>query len=484
MTAPAVRANHAGEHRGSRAILRLVSFAPATGGLALWVRHRDVDVPPQPERGRPTSPPLTTDGTTLFYTPDFADLALDEQAGRVAQATLHVALRHASRFEAISARSAHPVDRELFDACAEAIVNSSLAGAGWLRLPPDAILIEQLLPRAGSPTADPSDAALAAWDVERLYRAIDDRRPQADDRRDSRRRSGRSDGNADGRGSGHGDNSEGSGGDAQANPGADGPRAANARARLRSAGTVLRAPVAGLAGEAPTPEAEAAATRAWATRLERAQAEDGAFSMLRGVLATGGPAAACGRTPWEQILRTRLARALAPQPSVSWSRPSRSWLASRGRVGGANGVGRMPWEPGRTASTPTPRLAVVVDISGSIDDTLLARFSTEIVAIARRTGAAVTLVVGDDRVRRVAHLRPGRVSFDGDAALRGPGGGGTDFAPLLAEASRHRPDIAIVFTDLDGPVGARPHYPVVWAVPESASGMAAMAPFGRVVVID
>jgi hypothetical protein len=472
-------------HRGSRAIRRLVAFAPATGGLALWVRHRDVGAPPCSEAGKAPAPPLTTDGTTLAYTPDFDRLTLDEQAGRVAQATLHVALRHAARFDAMSARSAAPIDRELFDACAEAIVNSSLAGAGWLRLPADAILLAHLLPHATSRDADPTDdEALAAWDVERLYRAIDDRRMTDEDRPGSRRRSGRSDGSEDGKAAGKGEAGKGAGGAPDAGSDADGPRAANARARLRQSGTILRAPTAGAAGGTPTPEADAAATRAWASRLERAHAEDGAFSMLRGVLASGGPAAASGRTPWEQILRTRLARALAPKPALSWSRPSRSWLASRGRVGGAHGSGRMPWEPGRTASTPTPRLAVVVDVSGSIEDGLLARFASEIAAIARRTGAAVTLVVGDDRVRHVAELRPGRVAFEGEAALRVPGGGGTDFAPLLAEATRHRPDIAVVLTDLDGPAGARPAFPVVWAVPETARATAAMAPFGRVVVID
>ena len=35
-----VRAQH--DHRGVRAIQRMVEFAPSTGGLALWVRHCDL----------------------------------------------------------------------------------------------------------------------------------------------------------------------------------------------------------------------------------------------------------------------------------------------------------------------------------------------------------------------------------------------------------------------------------------------------------
>ena len=30
-------------HRGTPAIQRMVEYAPATGSLALWVRHRDID---------------------------------------------------------------------------------------------------------------------------------------------------------------------------------------------------------------------------------------------------------------------------------------------------------------------------------------------------------------------------------------------------------------------------------------------------------
>jgi predicted metal-dependent peptidase len=65
--------------------------------------------------------------------------------------------------------------------------------------------------------------------------------------------------------------------------------------------------------------------------------------------------------------------------------------------------------------------------------------------------------------------------------MRFQGGGGTDFAPLLREADRHRPDIAVVLTDLDGPAAYRPAWPVIWAVPEGVRS--ATAPFGRIVTI-
>ncbi len=125
-----------------------------------------------------------------------------------------------------------------------------------------------------------------------------------------------------------------------------------------------------------------------------------------------------------------------------------------------------------------PKLAVIVDVSGSIDDALLARFCREIEAIARRTGAGLTLVIGDDRVQRVERFAAGRVAL-GDLAF--PGRGGTDFTPLLEEADADDPDVAVVLTDLDGPARHRPRCPVIWAVTEAHAR--AEPPFGRKLVL-
>ena len=59
---------------------------------------------------------------------------------------------------------------------------------------------------------------------------------------------------------------------------------------------------------------------------------------------------------------------------------------------------------------------------------------------------------------------------------------GTDFTPLLAEAQRHGPDMAVFLTDLDGRVDYCPPFPVLWAVPASAEQM--QAPFGRKLVLE
>jgi len=78
-----------------------------------------------------------------------------------------------------------------------------------------------------------------------------------------------------------------------------------------------------------------------------------------------------------------------------------------------------------------------------------------------------------------APTEPGRSDL---ATITFQGRGGTDFTPLLEEASRHAPDLVVVLTDLQGPALHRPPCPVLWVVP-AAFGDAA-APFGRVLVLD
>ena len=84
----------------------------------------------------------------------------------------------------------------------------------------------------------------------------------------------------------------------------------------------------------------------------------------------------------------------------------------------------MPWEPGTSATRAVPRLAVVMDVSGSIDDALMQRFAREIEALSRRLEAGLVLIVGADCVQRVAHFEPGHCDL---RELEFNSHGGTDF---------------------------------------------------------
>jgi predicted metal-dependent peptidase len=430
-------------HRGQAAVQCMVEYAPSSGALALWCHHVDVDAD---AAAGARAAPVFTDGHTVFYTPAFERLPLPVQTGWVAHQVLHIALRHAQRMTAWRARRG-TVDERLFNLCADAVVNGALAPLRWLRLPDGALRLDDLVDQVlGLPQT--LDEALQQWDVERLYDAVDDRRAP------------------DGRGN---EAAERETGDRREHTRADGPRAT----RLRQLGAATARDLQPAAGDAESshPEDEADTLHTWAERLLRAQAGDGDQALLRVPLAD----LPRSRTPWELVLRTQLRRALAHRPAPSWSRPSRSWLANRGRAGPHR---RMPWEPGTTASQAVPRLALVVDLSGSIDDALLGRFAREVAAITRRLEAPVRLVAGDLAVRHAAWLAPGTVEL---ADLKLTGGGGTDFTPLLREADEARPDLVVVLTDLDGPARHRPRAPVLWAVPPAHAQ--AQAPFGRVLVL-
>ncbi len=413
---------------------------------------------------------VTTDGTHLFYASAFARLPLAQQTGCVAHGVLHIALRHVPRLHALRA-TLGDVDTQLYNLCADAIVNSALSHLSWLALPTGAVTLERVLDEVLGVAAGAPDAALTQWDVERLYRAVDDRRSSVGGRAATRGPRG-GDGTSEERQPGRGGSepSEADGERATVARG-DGPRAVRLRVLgLGTAPDLLPDSAAGRASAA-APEAEAELARDWYERLLRAHAGDGPQSLLR-ALPADLPRT---RTPWEMVLRRHLARGLTRQPGISWSRPARSYLANQGRTRSGR---RMPWEPGTTTARTVPRLALVVDVSGSIDASLLARLSSEVAAITRRLEAPVVLVIGDDAVRSVEHCAPGTVDL---RRLQFTGGGGTDFTPLLAEADAHAPDTIIVLTDLDGPARHVPRAPVLWAVPDN--GAAVTAPFGRVLLL-
>lgn len=451
------RAHGVYSHRGTRAVQKMVELAPATGGLALWIHHRDVATDDGPLLA-------ANDGTTIYYGPDFERLPLALQIGLVAHEVLHVALRHPQRMLALR-RLVGDVDPELYNICADAIVNSALSHLGWLELPPGSVRLEDIL-SASLGIRQSTEAALLEWDLERLYRAVDDRRPGGS--QDGARRGRGQARESEETGGGPGGQREQAGG--QHAPRLDGPHAAQAH---YAGSGILRDLLP--AADAAHPELEAEQSREWRERITRAHAGDGPHSMLRTLLADLPKV----RTPWEQLLRTQLRRGLAHKPDLSWSRPARSYLANQGRSGRKRSSLHMPWEPGTAATRAVTRLAVLVDVSGSIDEPLLERFAREIEAITRRMESRMVVIIGDDRVRDVQTFEPGRSNLRG---IQFAGDGGTDFSPLLREAERFAPDMGVFLTDLDGKAEYRPCFPVLWAV--HSAHAEAPPPFGRKLVLE
>lgn len=140
-------------------------------------------------------------------------------------------------------------------------------------------------------------------------------------------------------------------------------------------------------------------------------------------------------TAWEPMLTAAVRRAVgwaAGRGDFTYQRPSRRASSTPGLV-----------LPGQ--HRPIPRVAIVIDTSGSVDDALLARALGEVdgvIAALGIPGANLTVYSVDAAVHTTQNLRSAK-----DAKL--VGAGGTDLRLGLAaiKAQRPRPDVAIVFTD-------------------------------------
>ena len=143
------------------------------------------------------------------------------------------------------------------------------------------------------------------------------------------------------------------------------------------------------------------------------------------------------KVDWRTVLAAQVRRALATTSGAvdyTWSRPSRR--PARGVV--------LP-----SLRRPVPSVAVVVDTSASVGDTMLAQALAEIDGALSSAGARrgdVTVLSCDAAVHAQQRVRSA-------TQVRLPGGGGTDMRVGIAAATalRPRPDAVIVLTDGDTP---------------------------------
>lgn len=152
------------------------------------------------------------------------------------------------------------------------------------------------------------------------------------------------------------------------------------------------------------------------------------------------------------------------EPSVNWRRQ----LAAQVRRGAADVTGRVDFtysRPSRRASAvpdvilpslrqPLPRVALLIDTSGSMSDTMLGQAVGEVNGVLRSLGAArrnLRVIACDAQAYRAQQVRD-------LGAIRLQGGGGTDMGAGLEAAAALRPrvDLAIVLTDGITPWPAAP----------------------------
>ncbi|MGH9041510.1 MAG: vWA domain-containing protein [Acidimicrobiia bacterium] len=158
------------------------------------------------------------------------------------------------------------------------------------------------------------------------------------------------------------------------------------------------------------------------------------------------------------------------EPTFDWRRRLRFLLVSAVRTAS----GAEDWtsrRPSRRAGTtggavlpslcrPTLEIAVVVDTSASMDDTLLDAAMGEVKGILRAAGTAVTVLACDTEVHASVRATDWR-------RVTLPGGGGTALGPGLTAAARLRPRPGLVVVLTDGYTSwpsARPPMPVIVAL--------------------
>lgn len=179
-------------------------------------------------------------------------------------------------------------------------------------------------------------------------------------------------------------------------------------------------------------------------------------------------------TPWEQILRSIVQTAFQEATITDYSRPERRWLAMERNYQTCAGVS-LPFSPNVKKKRGT-RLAVALDTSGSIDESLLGRFLAEIAALCSFNQRNLILLVGDAAVHQIVEI-DWRDAAKELSQTKYTGGGGTDFRPVISAAAEYEPDALVYLTDLFGETGDEPDFPVIWA----AHGICGTASWGDVI---
>jgi len=229
----------------------------------------------------------------------------------------------------------------------------------------------------------------------------------------------------------------------------------------QSTGSVLDAPVA--SPNAGNGQSTAMSESDWKIAAEQATAVSKARGDMLGGIETAIKSARKDVADWKTILREFVEH--TTPSDYSWLHPNRRYVAQ--------GI----YLPGVTREN-LGHVAIAVDTSGSIDESLLASFSTELNGIlGEAKPERVTVLYCDTKVNRVEEY-----TQDEEINMRAVGRGGTRFTPVFeAIAQWEVPPVCLIyFTDLDGDNPSEPDYPTLWVTSLAVTGN---GPFGQTVRI-
>ena len=367
--------------------------------------------------------PTRTREDTIFYGPEFEGLRISEKVGLVAHHVLHVALRHSARAGAMRVRMGSAFDADTFNLVSDALINEALLEAGHA-LPRPAVRAQELL--AGMPEHRSTiPTLLSTWDTERLYLALSAQ--GASDRMSERN-----------------------------------------TAATYTADRAFRP-------DLEQGEARGGAPETWRGRCEQALSAGRSAGTGIGAILGAFADLPDARVPWETVLRRQVLRAVSDVPRKSNARPSGRWIARDADAMSRHAAAPV-FEPGLTRNRKRQRAVIALDSSSSISAAQLRLFAAEALSVSRRTGAEAHLLAFDTEVYASTILREPNDLL----RLTARQGGGTDFRPMIGEATALDPSILVVLTDLDAPAGDAPAFPVIWAVPDHPQQE---APFGTLLVM-
>lgn len=165
---------------------------------------------------------------------------------------------------------------------------------------------------------------------------------------------------------------------------------------------------------------------------------------------------------WRDLLRNFVTE--ITKNDYAWSRPNRRFLAQ--------GI----YLPG-LFSESMGEIVVAIDTSGSIDQNMLNKFGAEITAISESVRPNKIHVIYCDR--EINHVDV--FEQNDELKFKLHGGGGTDFRPPFEYLKKNgiSPVCFVYLTDLEGPIGDAPHYPVLWACINDKQ-----APWGTTICIE
>lgn len=210
----------------------------------------------------------------------------------------------------------------------------------------------------------------------------------------------------------------------------------------------------------------APSTSEWATYVNEAANAARAAGKLPGNLAGFVDQLNEPKIDWKAQLR-RFVQEIVLHGDYTWRRPASRYIHTGAYLPSA-------------FSTQTPPLAVAFDTSGSIADSELVAFVSEMQSIIDEVKPEVTHSIQCDAAVTAPHVDYFADDFLGKVEIHGRGG--TRFEPVFEYVDQNglTPAVLIYLTDLCGSFPATPpDYPVIWVATEKGE-----APFGETIYLD